>query len=89
MWHAMFAGQIPLAEKILRTVIVYGLLAVLFRLIGEQGLASMNTFDLVVTFLLSSVAQNAVSATRPRPVTGRRRARRTAEILIKGQGSSL
>jgi uncharacterized membrane protein YcaP (DUF421 family) len=60
MWHAMFAGQIPLAEKILRTVIVYGLLAVLFRLTGKQGLASMNTFDFVVIFLLSSVAQNAV-----------------------------
>jgi hypothetical protein len=67
MWHAMFAGQIPLAEKILRTVIVYGLLAVLFRLIGKQGLASMNTFDLVVTFLLSSVAQNAVIGNETSP----------------------
>jgi uncharacterized membrane protein YcaP (DUF421 family) len=60
MWHAMFAGQIPLAEKILRTAIVYGLLAVLFRLTGKQGLASMNTLDFVAIFLLSSVAQNAV-----------------------------
>jgi uncharacterized membrane protein YcaP (DUF421 family) len=60
MWHAMFAEQIPLAEKILRTVIVYGLLAVLFRLTGKRGLASMNTFDFVVIFLLSNVVQNAV-----------------------------
>ena len=60
MWHAMFAEQIPLAEKILRTVIVYGLLAVLFRLTGKRGLASMNTFDFIVIFLLSNVVQNAI-----------------------------
>ena len=60
MWHAMFVEQIPLAEKILRTVIVYALLAVLFRLTGKRGLASMNTFDFIVIFLLSNVVQNAV-----------------------------
>ena len=60
MWHAMFAEQIPLAEKILRTVIVYALIAVLFRLTGKRGLATMNTFDFVVIFLLSNVVQNAV-----------------------------
>ena len=60
MWHSMFAEQIPLAEKILRTVIVYALLAVLFRLTGKRGLASLNTFDFIVIFLLSNVVQNAV-----------------------------
>ena len=60
MWHSMFAEQIPLTEKVLRTVIVYGLIAVLFRLTGKRGLASMNTFDFVVIFLLSNVVQNAV-----------------------------
>jgi uncharacterized membrane protein YcaP (DUF421 family) len=60
MWHAMFAEQIPLAEKILRTIIVYALIAVLFRLTGKRGLASMNTFDVVVIFLLSNVVQNAI-----------------------------
>jgi uncharacterized membrane protein YcaP (DUF421 family) len=56
----MFVEQIPLAEKILRTVIVYALLAVLFRLTGKRGLASMSTFDFIVIFLLSNVVQNAV-----------------------------
>src|ERR1035437_6986344 len=60
MWHAMFVEQIPLAEKILRTVIVYALIAVLFRLTGKRGLASLNTFDFIVIFLLSNVIQNAV-----------------------------
>jgi len=56
----MFVEQIPLTEKILRTVIVYALLAVLLRLTGKRGLASMNTFDFIVIFLLSNVVQNAV-----------------------------
>ena len=60
MWHAMFVEQIPLTEKILRTIIVYALLALLFRLTGKRGLASMNTFDFIVIFLLSNVVQNAV-----------------------------
>lgn len=60
MWHDMFVEQIPLAEKILRTVIVYGLIVVLFRLTGKRGLANLNTFDFIVIFLLSNVVQNAV-----------------------------
>jgi uncharacterized membrane protein YcaP (DUF421 family) len=56
----MFVQQIPLTEKVLRTVIVYALIVVLFRLTGKRGLASMNTFDFVVIFLLSNVVQNAV-----------------------------
>lgn len=60
MWRDMFVEQIPVAEKILRTVIVYALIAVLFRFTGKRGLASMNTFDIVVIFLLSNVVQNAI-----------------------------
>jgi uncharacterized membrane protein YcaP (DUF421 family) len=60
MWHDMFVEQIPLVEKILRTVIVYALIVVVFRLTGKRGLASLNTFDFVVIFLLSNVVQNAV-----------------------------
>ena len=60
MWHAMFVEQIPAAEKILRTVIVYAFIALLFRVTGKRGLASLNTFDIIVIFLLSNVVQNAV-----------------------------
>jgi uncharacterized membrane protein YcaP (DUF421 family) len=60
MWRAMFVEQIPLAEKILRTVLVYVLIAALFRVAGKRGLANLNTFDFVVIFLLSNVVQNAV-----------------------------
>ena len=37
MWHAMFVEQIPFTEKILRTVLVYALIAVLFRLRANAG----------------------------------------------------
>ncbi len=60
MWHAMFAVQIPVAEKILRTVLVYALITVLFRATGKRDLAGLSTFDFVVVFLLSNVVQNAV-----------------------------
>jgi uncharacterized membrane protein YcaP (DUF421 family) len=60
MWHAMFVEQIPFTEKILRTIIIYALLVVLFRLTGKRGMASLSTLDFVVVFLLSNVVQNAV-----------------------------
>ena len=60
MWRALFVEQIPLTEKILRTVLVYALIAILFRVAGKRGLANPNTFDFVVIFLLSNVVQNAV-----------------------------
>jgi uncharacterized membrane protein YcaP (DUF421 family) len=60
MWHHMFVMQIPLAEKLLRTVLVYALVAVLIRITGKRGLAGLNTLDIAVVFLLSNVVQNAI-----------------------------
>ncbi|MEV7425882.1 YetF domain-containing protein [Streptomyces sp. NPDC091212] len=60
MWHDMLALQIPIVEKIIRTVAVYAMIVILFRLSGKRGLAGVNTFDVVVIFLLSNVVQNAV-----------------------------
>ena len=70
MWHAMFVEQIPFAEKVLRTVLVYALIAVLFRLTGKRGLSNMSTFDFVVIFLLSNVVQNAVIGNDDRSPAG-------------------
>lgn len=60
MWHTMFAEQIPFAEKIVRTVVVYALIAVLIRATGKRGLSGLNTLDIVVMTLLSNVVQNAI-----------------------------
>src|SRR6266496_3407174 len=51
---------VPVAEKVIRTVAVYAGLALLVRLAGKRNLAQLNSFDLVVVLLLSSVVQNAL-----------------------------
>jgi uncharacterized membrane protein YcaP (DUF421 family) len=60
MWHHLFVMQLPIGEKLLRTVLVYGLVAVLIRITGKRGLAGLNTLDIAVVFLLSNVVQNAI-----------------------------
>lgn len=60
MWADLWHVQIPVLEKVLRTVLVYGGLAVLLRVGGKRELAQLNTFDLVVMLLLSNVVQNAI-----------------------------
>jgi uncharacterized membrane protein YcaP (DUF421 family) len=60
MSHDLFVMQIPILEKIIRTVAVYAVILVLFRLTGKRGLAQLTSFDMVVVFLLSNVVQNAV-----------------------------
>jgi uncharacterized membrane protein YcaP (DUF421 family) len=60
VWHSMFVVQIPILEKILRTVVVYATILILFRLTGKRDLATLNIFDFVVLFLLSNVVQNAI-----------------------------
>lgn len=56
----LFHMQIPVIEKVLRTVLVYGGIAVLLRVAGKRELANLNSFDLVVIMLLSNVVQNAI-----------------------------
>jgi uncharacterized membrane protein YcaP (DUF421 family) len=60
MGHHLFHLDISLAEKVVRTLLVYVALAVLLRLAGKRDLAQLNSFDLVVMLLLSNVVQNAV-----------------------------
>ncbi|REE98253.1 DUF421 domain-containing protein [Thermomonospora umbrina] len=60
MWDDLVVLQMPIAEKILRTVLVYATIVLLFRLSGKRGLAQLNTFDFVVMFLLSNAVQNAI-----------------------------
>jgi uncharacterized membrane protein YcaP (DUF421 family) len=60
MWHDMFAQQIPFAEKIIRTLLIYVLIALLLRATGKRGLSGLNSLDIVVMVLLSNVVQNAI-----------------------------
>jgi uncharacterized membrane protein YcaP (DUF421 family) len=56
----MFHLGLPLAEKILRPVVVYVFLIVGLRLAGKRELAQLNPFDLVVLLTLSNTVQNAI-----------------------------
>jgi uncharacterized membrane protein YcaP (DUF421 family) len=60
MWQNLMSVEIPILEKIIRTVLVYLLILVIFRVIGKRAVASLNTMDFVVMFLLSNVVQNAI-----------------------------
>ena len=56
----LFTMGVPIVEKGIRTVAVYGGLLVLLRVAGKRDLAQLNSFDFVVLLLLSNVVQNAV-----------------------------
>ena len=60
MWQHLFDLHLSVGEKILRTVLVYALVAILLRITGKRGLAGLNTLDIVVMTLLSNVVQNAI-----------------------------
>jgi len=60
VFHDMFALGVPLAEKILRPIIVYAFLIVGLRLAGKRELAQLNPFDLVVLLTISNTVQNAI-----------------------------
>src|SRR3979411_2803057 len=60
IWRNMFVMGLPLAEKILRPIIVYTFLVVSLRLSGKRELVQLNPFDLVVLLTLSNTVQNAI-----------------------------
>ena len=60
LWTDMFVLTLPIAEKILRPVLVYAFLIVGLRLAGKRELAQLNPFDLVVLLTLSNTVQNAI-----------------------------
>ena len=59
-WKDMFVMGLPLAEKILRPIIVYAFLVISLRLSGKRELVQLNPFDLVVLLTLSNTVQNAI-----------------------------
>jgi len=60
MWGQIFAVGVPVAEKILRPILVYAFLVVILRVFGKRELAQLNPFDLVVLLSLSNTVQNAI-----------------------------
>src|SRR5690348_13546475 len=60
MWSDMFVLALPVAEKILRPILIYLFLVIGLRLAGKRELAQLNPFDLIVLLTLSNTVQNAI-----------------------------
>ncbi len=56
----IFVPEISIAEKILRSVVVYLFLLLAFRFTGKRQVGQLTPFDLVVLLIISNVVQNAV-----------------------------
>ena len=56
----LFDLQMPVLEKVIRTVVIYLGIALVIRVAGKRLMAQMNSLDLVVVLLLSNVVQNAI-----------------------------
>jgi uncharacterized membrane protein YcaP (DUF421 family) len=59
-WSDMLTLGVPLAEKIIRPIVVYFFLIILLRVFGKRELAQLNPFDLVVLLSLANTVQNAI-----------------------------
>jgi uncharacterized membrane protein YcaP (DUF421 family) len=60
LWHDMFFLGLPVAEKIIRPLIIYLFLVLALKLTGKRELAQLNPFDLVVLLMLANTVQNAI-----------------------------
>ena len=60
IWHHMFALGLPIAEKMIRPIVIYAFLILVLRPAGKRELAQLNPFDLVVLLTLSNTVQNAI-----------------------------
>ena len=60
IWNDMFVLALPVAEKVLRPVVIYLFLVIGLRFAGKRELAQLNPFDLVVLLTLSNTVQNGI-----------------------------
>ncbi|MET0150981.1 MAG: YetF domain-containing protein [Candidatus Binatia bacterium] len=56
----LFVLNLPVAEKVIRPVIIYVFLVIGLRLAGKRELAQLNPFDFVVLMTLSNAVQNGI-----------------------------
>jgi uncharacterized membrane protein YcaP (DUF421 family) len=60
MWHAIWHLDLSVAEKVLRSVLIYAFLVVALRVVGKRELGQANTLDLVVLLLVANAVQNGI-----------------------------
>jgi uncharacterized membrane protein YcaP (DUF421 family) len=60
VWHSIFHLDLTVAEKVVRSVLIYVFLVVALRLVGKRELGQTNTLDLVVLLLIANAVQNGI-----------------------------
>lgn len=60
MWSSIWHLDVPVAEKIIRSILIYAFLVVALRLVGKRELGQANTLDLVVLLLVANAVQNGI-----------------------------
>lgn len=59
MW-GLDLEKVTYLEKIIRPILVYGFLVLIFRIFGKKEIAQLNPVDFVVLLLISNTVQNAM-----------------------------
>jgi len=59
-WHELLMPKPSWGEKILRPVLIYLVLLVVFRVASKRELAQATLFDFLILLLISNVVQNAI-----------------------------
>jgi len=60
MLHDLFTSGTPIAEKLVRILIIYVFLLIGLRLAGKREMGQFNPFDFVVLLVLSNTVQNSI-----------------------------
>jgi len=58
--YNIFIPDISIAEKLIRSVVIYLFLLLAFRFSGKRQVGQLTPFDLIVLLIISNVLQNAV-----------------------------
>lgn len=59
-WHDMLMPKPSWAEKLVRPVLIYLVLLLIFRIASKRELAQATLFDFLIILLISNVVQNAI-----------------------------
>lgn len=63
IWQNLMQLDVPVVEKIVRTIAVYLFLVAGLRVFGKRELGQLNPLDIIILLMLSNTVQNAIIGT--------------------------
>ena len=58
--HDLFSLHVPILEKVIRALLVYGFLVIALRLGGKREMGELNPLDFVVILTVANAVQNGI-----------------------------